>query len=195
MGKKKKKVAFVTFSGKAFRAKQKFYRAFVAIVERECDYDVIHRWFESNELKTPQEIHEASLASIRAADVFIAEASSRSIGVGQQIAYAIQIKKPTILCLDASIGKDASSFFLRGTRSSNVLFIYYTDLTDLQEKLQKTVVSLDTAVFEKFNFLTNKRQKEFLLNESKLRNVSKSEFLRIIVDEWMEHSSHSKGPQ
>ncbi len=186
-----KQTAFVTFSSRALKERPRFFESLIKSIEKDSNYLISYKWFESKERRTSKEIYEKSLASIRAADICIAEASLNSIGVGQQIAYALQIKKPTIICIDTTIIKNTSSGFLKGTNASNVFFVYYTDLKDLQKKLVNIVTLVDNLAMEKFNFLANKKQKAFLLEESKKRNISKSELLRLIVDEWMDRNTLS----
>lgn len=187
-----KKTAFVTFSGRAMKTNPKLYHALIDAIEKGCNCVIKYRWFESKEEKTPKEIYETSLTSIREADIIIVEASLNSIGVGQQLAYAIQLKKPTIICIDANSDKTTTSSFLKGTPSSNVLFVYYSDLKDLKKRLSTIVSSLERLILEKFNFVATKKQKEFLLEESKKRNISKSELLRMIIDEWIANNDYPR---
>ena len=185
-----RKTAFITFSGKALKAKPVFYKHFIDIVEHGCGFRIHYRWFEhSLPKKSPKEIYADSIQAIQEADIFIAEVSSSSISVGQQISYAIHRRKPVILCASEKSFKENNSNFLKGTRSPWVHFFAYADLKDLREKLNIRALIPPGGTLEKFNFLATPRIKEFLFQESKKRNISKSEFLRLIIEGWMEENS------
>src|SRR3990167_1260007 len=85
-GNHKPKIAFVTFSSRALASRRSFFLSLLSTIEKECGYIVKNRWFEDS--KNGGEAKEVFLRSQRAlkeADVFIAEVSQSSTGVGQQI--------------------------------------------------------------------------------------------------------------
>lgn len=181
----KKKIAFLTFSSELLRQDKIFYSKLYELIVRGCKLDIQYRWFENNQRKTPQKIYLDSLNAIRKADFFIAESSIKSNSVGQQIGYAIQQKKPCFILLKSESKNVRESLFLKGTRNSNVYFIYYSSIEDLKVKLYNNIHSIKDSKPEKFNFLTTKRIKNILLKESRQRNVTQSELLREIIEEWI----------
>lgn len=181
----KKKIAFLTFSSELLQEDKIFSSKLHELIEKDCKLDIQYRWFENNQRKTPQKIYLGSLNAIRKADFFIAEASIKSNSVGQQIGYAIQQKKPCFILLKDESKNARESLFLKGTRNSNVYLIYYSSIEDLKVKLYSNIQSIKDYKLEKFNFLATKRIRSVLLKESKKRNVTQSELLREIIEEWI----------
>lgn len=181
----KRKIAFLTFSSELLREDKILSSKLYELIEKDCKLDIQYRWFENNQRKTPQKIYLDSLNAIRKADFFIADASIKSNSVGQQIGYAIQQKKPCFILLKNESRGTKESLFLKGTRNSNVYFIYYSNIEDLKVKLYSNIQSIKDSKPEKFNFLATKRIRNILLMESRKRNVTQSELLREIIEEWI----------
>lgn len=182
----KSKKIFLTFSSNAFKNESEFYQSLINIIEKDCQAIIEHRWYEHTNANDPQRVYNDSLQAIRDCDVFVAEVSAGSTGVGQQITFAIQHKKPVILCLKEEFKDKNNYLFLRGTQSTNVNFIYYSSLDELKMLLCKRIESVHADKLEKFNFVATKRVNEVLEEESYKRKISKSELLRNIVEEWMD---------
>lgn len=181
----KKKIAFLTFSSELLRQEKIFYSKLYRLIVTDCKLDIQYRWFENNQRKTPQKIYLDSLNAIRKADFFIAESSIKSNSVGQQVGYAIQQKKPCFILLKSELKNVGESLFLKGTKNSNVYFIYYSSIEDLKVKLYNNIHSIKDSKPEKFNFLATKRIRNILLRESRKSNVTQSELLREIIEEWI----------
>lgn len=177
---------FVTFSNQAFQSNPKFYYDFIDIIESNCGFEVPYRWFKESIPDPPKKIYRNSLLAIRTADICIAEASSGSIGVGQQISYAIQHKKLVVICLKKELEKTNKHFFLKGTTSPTVSSIYYESLADLKKILCDKLNSSYIERLEKFNFLATVKEKKVLYQQSLKQDISQSELLRNIIDEWIE---------
>lgn len=72
------------------------------------------------------QIHARDIAMIQEADVVIAEVTHPSLGVGYEIAYAEQLKKP-VLCLFNKDTKARLSAMIEGNAYNRIA--YYTDIT------------------------------------------------------------------
>jgi len=108
--------------------------------------------------------------------------------VGQQITYALQKKKHVLICIKKSRFSKNSLNFLKGTKSGNIKFIYYKGLNDLEEQLKAILSNKEDQKLEKlekFNFLSTSRIKSIILEESKKQQISQSELLRNIIEEWI----------
>ncbi|MBI4426848.1 MAG: hypothetical protein HY567_04705 [Candidatus Kerfeldbacteria bacterium] len=177
--------AFVTFSSKAFHVNPGGYVRLIDLVERRCGFAVPYRWFDIGEGRLPDEIHRRSLRAIREADIVVAESSSGSTGLGLQISYAIQCKKPVFLCMRKELERKSNHSFLKGMRVSNVRFIYYADGKELESELRRELADARTDRLEKFNFIATTRVKDILNRESRRRHMSQSELLREIIEDWI----------
>ncbi|HEY9584767.1 MAG TPA: hypothetical protein VJI33_04305 [Candidatus Paceibacterota bacterium] len=156
----------------------------ISIIEHDCSLNITYRWFDSLVINKPEIIHQRSLKAIRDSDIFIAETSVSSTGVGQQISYALQQRKQIIILLRKDLEINSSYIFLKGTKYSNVKFIFYENFKDLKIQLKSTLFLPHDQKLEKFNFLAEKKHKTILSIESKKRNISQSELLRIILEDW-----------
>lgn len=185
-----RKVAFVTFSSRALTARPRFFAKFVALLESAGGLEVRYRWFEDSVRQDPETIHVGSQQAMREADIFVAEVSRSSTGVGQQIFFAIQKNMPVFLFMQKKFEQKSSFLFLKGTRASNVRFVYYSSLSDLSELFKtKKLRFVARTKLQKFNFVATASVKSALLQESRKRGVSQSELLRRIVEQWIDSNN------
>jgi hypothetical protein len=183
------KKAFVTFSNSAYRREPRLYKQFIAAIDAVRGVTISSRWFDAptaaEKPASEKIIHQDSLAAITGCDVFIAETSNSSTSLGLQIGATLQKKKLTLLCMKEELRSKPVFNFLKGARSPFLHIIYYRSLTDLTNQVQHLIqTSHGTEKFEKFNFVTSNKMKKMLLSESARRNLSASELLRSIVEEW-----------
>lgn len=176
---------FFTFSTKYLSGHHLLINKIVSLIEQDCSLHIPYKWFDAVTINKPELVHQRSLGAIRDSAIFIAEASVSSTGVGQQISYALQHRKQIIILLRKELEDNPIYTFLRGTRYSNVKFIYYENFRDLRSKLKVTVFLPPSRNLEKFNFLALKTHKTILEKESRKRHISRSEFLRIILEDWI----------
>ncbi len=184
MTSRSKKVCFFTFSTRALLQHLDIVSEIISILEKKCNLTLKFRWFDNPLHETSEQIYKDSLKAILQAHVFIADVTITSTGVGQQIAYAIQHKKPTIILMHEKLKKKPSALFLKGTQSSFVSFVYYKTIKDLEPKLIKSIESFTHVKLEKFNFLATNKVKTILQRESQKQQISMSELLRRVVEEW-----------
>lgn len=192
MNSTRNKIAFVAFSSKALKIQKDFYMNFVDRIENKCNLEIKYRWFDQPFTGNAEQIYLKSLKAIREASIFIAEVSVASTGVGEQITYAMQQKKPIILCVQKAIKNNNEATFVKGTKSSLVHLVYYDNLEELIKKIRKKLLVLGKPRLEKFNFLADKYAKDILVRESRKRNISQSELLRQILEEWIEKNANQE---
>ncbi|MBM3208702.1 hypothetical protein FJZ40_00200 [Candidatus Shapirobacteria bacterium] len=189
---KNKRTVFVTFSSKRLNPESGFsYKDFIKVIEEDCNLHIKYRWFARKRKHDPDKIHYNAVVAINEADFFIAEVSVASIGVGQQIAHALQKQIPTFLCLRTELKDTNNLSFLKGTKSRNLHFIYYTGSDDLKRELSKKVSVVKRDNLEKFNFLATRELKQLLKQESEKRRLSQSALLREIIEEWANNKKKS----
>jgi hypothetical protein len=179
------KTVHLTFSKGGLKSNPKFYRQLISTIERDCGLKIGYRWFDNQKDIAPEQVYTNSLNAIRKSDMMIVETSISSTGVGQQLSYALQQKKPVLVCLKKSAGITNGLTFLKGTRSPHLAFVYYSTIQDLKKQLMNKLTFLNNAKLEKFNFISTKRAKDILEKESKNRGMSQSELLREIIDQWV----------
>lgn len=143
---------------------------------------ILFNWLRDKKRLSPQEVLSEATEGIKGADVLIAEISTPSTGVGQQIAYSIN-SKVTVIALVNENAKTPSRFTL-GTESDLLSIVRYNE-ANLADKLKISFGKLQTQKFTKFNFISTKEINNFLDTESKKTNMSKSQYLRTIIEEKM----------
>ena len=182
----KNKNAYITFSSKNLSpSKKQAYKKFIKTIEN-VGFSIPYKWLKKKDSYIAEIVHTKALQAIRKAEYFIAEASINSIGVGQQITYALQQKKLTIICLKENKNNNNLTF-LKGTKSTNLKFIYYKNLTDLRVQLLQLIDNMDKPIFEKFNFIITSKLKKIISKQSKKRGISQSELLRQIIEDWIQN--------
>lgn len=184
----KPRKAFFTCSGRVLK-KPNNILDIISVLEEKCGLNIEYRWFEAKTPKSSRDIYTDSVQEILKADIFVAEASVSSTGVGQQIAYALQHKKPCFLLMNSNLVRKNNQFFLKGTTSSLMEIIFYKDLQDLEVQLFSKIKEVDDHRLEKFNFLASRKIKDILYEQSDKEGISVSELLRRIVLDWADNNT------
>ncbi len=79
-------------------------------------------------------IHDRDMAWIRESDIVVAEVTRPSLGVGYEIAMAIQLKKPVFCFYNMKSGKQLSAM-IRG--AENVKIFEYYNFKDIESSLSE----------------------------------------------------------
>jgi len=93
-------------------------------------------WFGTGPVDDMKILYNFDIQSVEAADLIVAEVSYPSHGVGMEIMHAIHIRKPIIAI--AQTEKKVSRMVL-GIDYEKFQFYFYTDLSDLENYLRKTI--------------------------------------------------------
>ncbi len=123
-------------------------------------------------------LYKDTIEAITRADVFIAETSTQSFGVGYQVALAIHLKKPVLLLHNASANE---SVFASGIPEQNAQIKPY-DKDNLKEIIENFL--LENTIENKdlrFNFFIDRQIYNYLRWVSVKRNKTKAEILRELV--------------
>jgi hypothetical protein len=157
------------------------YRKIVDCIEL-AGGKILFNWLQDKKILSPQQVFDEAIKAIKSADVLVAEISTPSTGVGQQIAYSINNKVPVIALVNEN-AKEPSRFTL-GTESELLNIVSYNE-TNLTGKLKINLDKLLTRKFAKFNFISTREINNYLEIESKRKNMSKSRYLRMLIEEKM----------
>lgn len=144
-------------------------------------YQLISNWIEDKNKLTPEQLFKQTEADIKKSDLLVAEVTQPSTGVGQQISLALSQKIPVIILMRSDIKHEPR--FTVGMKSPYIKVIKY-ETNSLEEGLRKSLGNIKKDKYVKFNFITTRDINDFLEKTSKEKNVSKSEFLRKIIEDW-----------
>lgn len=151
--------------------------------------DWIDRSFnKSNSLITTDveiNIHDEGINAINDADIFVADVSYPSASVGFQVGLALSKKIP-VLCLYSEEFGDKEAPQVIKAINSPLLVISGYNSKNIGKIIKKFIKVLPENKLIKFNFIITPKIAEYLDDNSRLRNVSKSDFLREIVEKAME---------
>lgn len=152
---------------------------------------VIANWLNDKVVLNPQGVFEQAITGIEQADIVVADITQPSIGVGQQIEYALSQKIPVIGVYYEGIA-NPSRFTLGSSQDSTLLTICKYTEDSLFSTLKQQFESISKSQFVKFNFICTKEINNYLDSESEKRQTSKSEFLREIIREKMKKSTFKR---
>lgn len=178
------KRVFLTFSSKELPKNNEVIAALIKCLDESEIFEISNRWFDKKDSK--DEVYTVGVKALLNSDLIIAEVSTSSTGVGQQIALGMFHKIPVLVIAKKDFQKATHSLFLKGTKSTQVSFFYYKDKDDLVKNLIPVIRSKFDDKFEKLNFMATRSIKKLLSDESKKMGVSQSELLRQIIREWKE---------
>lgn len=122
--------------------------------------------------------YKQSMEELAKADVFIAEVTRSSFGVGYQVATAIQQKKPTLLLSKEDKVNDS---LVRGLDSSLVRFREYNN-ENLEKIIEKFLADNDIQAKDlRFNFFVDRQIYNYLRWASFKTGKTKARILRDLV--------------
>jgi hypothetical protein len=173
---------YVYFSASSEIRKDKNLLGLISEAIKKTGGKITLPWFEDNTVLTPEKLSAQAIKGIKKADIVIAEISSPSTGVGQQIALAMSWKIP-VIAFRRSNSKSFPRFTL-GYKSDLLTVVEYEG-DNIEELIYKNLNVLLKSRFVKFNFISTLEINEYLNKKSASLNLSKSEVLRKIIKDWM----------
>lgn len=178
---------FVYFSSSSqfINENKDIYNKIINVLSKN-GYSLISNWVDDKSKPNPEKLFEEASDAIRKSDLLVAEITNPSTGVGQQISLAIAWKLPVIMLIKENV-KDSSRFTL-GMDSPLLKKVEY-NFSSIELKLHKSLEKIKKNNFVKFNFLSTRDINDFLEKRSCSKGVSKSEFLREIVESWMKSNN------
>lgn len=154
-------------------------------------YDWIEGAFERSKNPSVQyadwaRVYKESLETITQADVVIAETSYENFGVGYQMAYAVQQKKPVLLLRHETADKNA---FATGVDDGWVAKADYTE-ENLPKIIQKFLDTNDIKAKDmRFNFFIDRPIYNYLRWAAFKTGKTKAEILRELVSKEIEKAN------
>jgi len=152
--------------------------------------DWIDRSFnnEKSEL-TPQEnkvdIHDEAINAINNIDILVADVSLPSSSVGYQIGLALSKRIPVLCLYSEEFGGKEAPQVIQAINSPFLAISGYNS-KNIQNVIRKFINNLPENKLIKFNFIITPKIAEYLDAGSRQQKVSKSDFLREIVEKAME---------
>lgn len=121
-------------------------------------------------------IYDEVLKKIDDADVFVADISYPSGGVGYQVSHAVFQRKPVVIIYKQD-GSTNPSVIIRGIKSKRVGIVDYVDFADLENKLPAMVAKAAGKIKVRFNLVMRASDYSFVEREAKRKGLSKTGYL------------------
>lgn len=125
-------------------------------------------------------LHQKMLAWKNQADLVIVEASYPSISIGQEVSYAINHNKPTIVLYI----QDRQPHVLRSIGEEYLHIVEYND-SNLRKTLKDYIEYARETADTRFNFFVSSEIDSFLDWISKQKKVPRAVFLRQLIEDDM----------
>ncbi|HEU4966705.1 MAG TPA: hypothetical protein VFT53_04450 [Candidatus Saccharimonadales bacterium] len=124
--------------------------------------------------------YRESMDELAKADVFIAEVTRSSFGIGYQVAVAVQQKKPILLLSREGVDNDS---LVRGLDSALVRFREYTN-ENLDKIIQQFLEDNDVQAKDlRFNFFIDRQIYNYIRWASFKTGKTKSRILRDLIED------------
>lgn len=145
---------------------------------------------ESQGAKRPpvdwKSVQKDNLEAIAKADVIITEATETGFGIGYQVAYALQLKKPVLILRNANANLDS---FASGLDNVNVTYREYDENT-LEKYVEAFLSENDISTKDmRFNFFIDRPIYNYLRWASLKTGKTKAEVLRALVQKEIDSSA------
>lgn len=128
--------------------------------------------------KTNAQFHQKVFRSLRSADAVVAEVTQQSLGVGYTIAEALKQNAP-VLAL-SSLETSPLAVFLEN--HSTLITHQYATIRGLEKELPFLIKQLRPKRKKKFNVFLPAEMDAYLVKTAQEQNVSKSEYLRQLLE-------------
>lgn len=131
-------------------------------------------------------VQKDNLEAIAKADVVIAEATETGFGIGYQVAYALQLKKPVLILRNSEANLDS---FASGLDNVNVTYKEYEEKT-LEKHVEAFLNVNDISTKDmRFNFFIDRPIYNYLRWASLKTGKTKAEVLRALVQKEIDSSA------
>jgi nucleoside 2-deoxyribosyltransferase len=156
--------------------------------------DWIDRSFNRTQPKKLSEFEQKSIKdegieAINQSDFVIADVSFSSSSVGYQIGYALSRKIPVLCIYSEEFGSKKAPQVILAIKSPLLVIKSYNTNT-ISELINTFSKNVPLSNLIKFNFITTPEISKYLSWAANKNNISKSEFLRSIVEKTMKGDIH-----
>lgn len=161
------------------------YKKTISLLKRQ-GLSVSQVLFRKKEFDLPsgdvdfKNLYESVIQEINRSDIFVADITYPSGGVGYQVYHAFYQKKPTVVLYSESINSNPS-MIMRGIKSKKFLSLKYDKIEDLETSLPPL---LDQAVRQlkvRFHLVLDNNDYTYIEKEARSLGVSKTEFLKSLI--------------
>jgi nucleoside 2-deoxyribosyltransferase len=176
---------FFSASSDVSEKQMREYKKIIRVLEGQ-DFEVLQVIFRKKEFEDDaknidfKHIYERVIKEINSADIFVAEISSPSGGVGYQVYHAFYQKKPMII-LYTENKKTNPSMVIRGMESDKVFIHKYKNSSSLRNELPDFVSKAKQHLKVRFNLVISNREFSRLESESKKQGISITEYIRRLI--------------
>lgn len=133
-------------------------------------------------------IHEEGINAIGSADTLIADVSFSSASVGFQVGLALSRKIPVLCIYSEEFGEKEAPQVIQAIKSPLLMIKSYTKKS-LKKVVKEFFNDLPENKLIKFNFIVTPKISEYLNWGSVKSEISKSDFLREIVEKVIDSDS------
>ncbi|MGI6278579.1 MAG: hypothetical protein ACOYJ8_02105 [Patescibacteria group bacterium] len=144
------------------------------VVFRKKEFDL-----PSGEIDYPH-IYDSVIDEINRSDLFIADISYPSSGVGYQIYHAFYQKKP-IIALFTENEKSNPSMVIRGIKSKKFFALKYKNLEDLKNNLLPLLKKAKKQLRVRFHLVIDNKDYSFIETAANNLGISKTEYLKKLI--------------
>ena len=157
---------------------------------KDQGFQISYDWVSNSkkEVLSNQEAYSLVMNALHKSDLLLADVTVPSIGVGQQIAMALHWRIPVVCIYNEDIEYTPSKMLPVDQTSLFKIMPY--KIKNLKSTLKNILSDTKSQRFVKFNFIVNTELNSFLEEESKKRQMSKSQFLRFIIKNWREQTEN-----
>jgi len=134
----------------------------------------------TNEAKKKELLRKEGIESVKTADLLVAEISQQSVGVGYQIATAMDNKIPVLCLITDEINGGKPSQIIESSNSPLVTIREYKK-SNVREIIKDYFRRFSNKSLIKFNFIITPEIDKYLNWKSRNGKLSKSEILRKLI--------------
>lgn len=176
---------FFAASSDVDQPETKKYKQIISVLKKkDCYVDQIFLNKKKYDLPTGEiefdKIYKNVIAKINNSDIFIADITYASGGIGYQIYHAFYQKKPIIIIYTEN-KRSNPSMVIRGIKSKKVKIIKYINLDDLEDNLIKTLNKTKRQLKTRFNLVMNNKNYVFVEKMAKNNNISKTQYINNLI--------------
>lgn len=176
---------FFTASSDVSEEKKVRYKKIISIL-KGWDFDVSQVIFRKKEFDLPSGeinydyIYDSVIQEINSSDLFIADISYPSSGVGYQVYHAFYQKKPIIIIFTEN-EQSNPSMVIQGIKSKRLLTLKYRNINDLEKTLLPLVLKTKSQLKVRFHLVIDNKEYSFIETTAKNLGISKTEYFKILI--------------
>lgn len=185
--------AYFSFSTQHITEHKDSYRRVLDLLKAD-GLTIVRNWLDSalkrassgKEQESRAPMYKEIMDSIRTSDICIFDVTVKSMGIGQQITYAIERGKPVLVVSSVNADIPLDMLLISGSRSGLLELAEYKNLEQLEKIVKRFIKKRATGSHVRFNLNMESYLFDFIEKKALKERITKTDAIKLAIQEMLE---------